>query len=279
MLRVCHFQLECQTGRIERNVERVVEHMRMAHERDVDIAMFPESILTGYFADGAKAREVSFPTDSDIVKRLLKATASFSPTFIAGFNEQRGDQLFNTMLVAERGRLLGTYSKAFPIFDYFTPGREFPVFQRKGVKFGVIICADGGYIEPARIEAIKGARVIFAPHYNYVPIEAAINHFIRVRHDHVARAVENNVWFFRGNNVVSDFDEGLCCPGIGYGDSYLLDPNGEIVARSQRHVECMVETDIHLDRWQHRPERSASVRSALALGDVMMEAARQRNQQ
>ena len=36
------------------------------------------------------------------------------------------------------------------------------------MKFGVIICADGGYIEPARILALKGARIIFAPHYNYI---------------------------------------------------------------------------------------------------------------
>ena len=47
--------------------------------------------------------------------------------------------------------------------------REFPVFTHNGLTFGVVICSDGGYIEPARLLAIKGAKVIFAPHFNYAP--------------------------------------------------------------------------------------------------------------
>ena len=35
-------------------------------------------------------------------------------------------------------------------------GRHFPVFERDGFMFGVVICADGGYVEPSRILALKG---------------------------------------------------------------------------------------------------------------------------
>ena len=105
-------------------------------------------------------------------------------------------------------------------------GREFPVFERKGLKFGVVICADGGYIEPSRILALKGAQVIFSPHFNYIGKQGLLNHFQKVRSDHVARAVENHVYFVRGNNVVVGKDAGLSYDGVGYGDSYIVDPNG-----------------------------------------------------
>ena len=34
--------------------------------------------------------------------------------------------------------------------------------------------------------------------------------------------------------------------GIGYGDSYVMDPRGEILARSQRQVEDIVVCDVDL---------------------------------
>ncbi len=36
------------------------------------------------------------------------------------------------------------------------------------------------------------------------------------------------------------YDKGLERDGVGYGDSYILDPLGEIVARSQRHAGYVI---------------------------------------
>ena len=58
------------------------------------------------------------------------------------------------------------------------------------------------------------------------------------------RAVENDVWFVRGNNVVLNKDSGLSYDGVGYGDSYVVDPFGEIVIRSRRHREDFIVADI-----------------------------------
>ena len=67
---------------------------------------------------------------------------------------------------------------------------------------------------------------------------------MHVRADHIARAVENAVWFVRGNNVVLDKDPGLSYEGVGYGDSYVVDPFGEIVVKSRRHREDFIVADI-----------------------------------
>lgn len=168
---------------------------------------------------------------------------------IVGYNERRGQDLFNTVLVAHRGHLLGTYSKCAAYQKFHRQGRDFPVWEHQGLKFGVLICADGGYIEPARILALKGARVIFAPHFNYISDSGLIPHFMKVRADHSARAVENDVYFVRGNNVVLDrAKSGITRnEGVGYGDSYVMDPNGEILVRSRRHVEDFITAEIEVN--------------------------------
>src|SRR5262249_33669378 len=75
--------------------------------------------------------------------------------------------------------------------------------------------------------------------------EGLINHFQEVRADHTARAVENRVYFLRGNNVVLGKEEGITrYEGVGYGDSYIVDPYGEMVVRSRRHKEDFIFADI-----------------------------------
>ena len=274
-LRVAHYQLACIPEDVNANIARVVSGVREAASENIDIISFPENLLTGYFMQGDKARKHSLRIDGPEIKGLLEKTSEYDTTFIVGFNELRGNELYNTALIAEQGKCLGRYSKAF-CMNYFTPGREFPVFEKKGVKYGVIICADGGYIEPTRILALKGAQIIFAPHYNYIQKESLINHFQRVRADHIARAVENAVWFFRGNSVTKGYDKGLAFEGVGYGDSYLLDPLGEIVVRSQRHVECMITAKIDVSSsLKEKPffqkAGSDSLKSAKALGPLLMQ--------
>ena len=270
-MKVGHIQLECRHGDYEANIAKVLEGLERADEEGVGIVSFPESMLTGFFDDESRARQHSLAVDGAEIASLLSRGAEFRATFLVGFNERRGEELYNTVLIAQGGRLLGTYSKAFPVVSYFTPGRRFPVFEHCGLRFGVVICADGGFIEPSRILALKGAKIIFAPHYNYITKDYLLHHFQQVRSDHIARARENAVWFLRGNNVVHGRDAGLSYDGVGYGDSYLLDPNGEIVARSQRDVECFIFAEVDTDRF-NGPNWSGDRRSrtsAVELGDIL----------
>lgn len=269
MMKIGHYQLQCAPRDFEANAAKVRSGLAAADAAGIEIISFPESFLNGFFSDESDARRYNMKVGDEQFEKFLLSTAQFGATFIVGFNERRGSDLFNTVLIAERGQLLGTYSKAFPE-PYFTAGRDFPIFERNGVKFGVIICADGGYIEPARILALKGAQIIFAPHYNYITKEQLINHFQHVRADHIARATENAVWFLRGNNVTQGQDAGLNFEGVGYGDSYLLDPLGEITVRSQRDSECLITADIDFE--QPKPFYSTrSQRSARELGKLLLE--------
>jgi predicted amidohydrolase len=244
VLRIGHWQLEAKTGAFDANLAKVVTGLERADKDRVEIVCFPECFLTGYPDKEELARKSAFAVDAPRMMTLLDRTAKFEATYIVGFNELRGNDLYNPAVVVQKGHILGTYSKCSAYMKFHKQGREFPVFERSGVKFGVVICSDGGYIEPARILALKGARIVFSPHFNYIAAKGLIGHFQHVRADHIARAVENDVWFVRGNNVIIGKDEGLSYDGVGYGDSYIMDPFGEMLVRSRRLREDFIFADI-----------------------------------
>ncbi len=267
-VRIGHYQCVCKQRDFEANLKTVVTGLELASEANLDIVSFPETFLTGYFREEKEARAQAFAIDSDQIKELLRRTAEFDPLFMVGFNELRDGDLYNTVAVIEKGKVLGRYSKAMPIYRYFKPGREFPVFEKKGVKFGVIICADGGYIEPTRILSIKGAHVIFAPHFNFVG--GPVKHYQMVRNDHIARAVENSVYFIRANNVVPGRDiDGVGSGGYGYGDSYILNPNGQFVAGAGLYHEYLMIYNLDLEKVHRSGHNRRSLKSAAALLDVL----------
>ncbi len=270
-VRIGHYQCECRQGDFDANLATVRKGLAQALEAKLDIVSFPECFLTGYFAKEQDARKHMFAVDSPEMKRVLELTDGCDTTLVVGFNESRADKIFNTVAVIERGKLLGRYSKALPGEGYFQPGREFTVFEKKGLKFGIVICSDGGYIEPARILALKGAQLIIAPHFNFVA--NPIPHYATVRSDHIARAVENGVYFLRANNIVTGTKlDGRPYDGHGYGDSYLLDPNGQIVAGAGLFHEHLMIYQLDLDQKYYSMRNRRSAKSGAELMEQLREA-------
>lgn len=270
-VRVGHYQCVCRQGDFEANLTTVQKGLNQATDAKLDIVSFPECFLTGYFAQEKDARVNAFAVDSPQMKRVLAMTAGCDTVLLVGFNELRDDKLYNTVAVIERGKLLGRYSKSLPYEGYFEPGREFTVFEKKGLKFGIVICSDGGYIEPTRILALKGARLIFAPHFNFV--SDPVQHYVTVRNDHIARAVENGVYFLRGNNIVPGTRlEGLRSEGFGYGDSYLLDPNGQMVAGAGLFHEHLMIYQLDLDQKYRSQGNRRSIKSGSELLEQLQQA-------
>jgi len=275
-MRIGHQQMECKPGDFDGNLAKIVQGLERADRERVEVVCYPECSLTGYPDTEEAVRKSAFAFDSPQMMKVLDRTSRFQATAIVGFNEVRGKDLYNTAAVICKGHILGSYSKCSAYQAFHKQGREFPVFERGGVKFGVIICSDGGFIEPARILAIKGAKVILAPHYNYITKEYLLTHFMEVRADHIARAVENRVYFLRGNNVCLGKDPGIThFDGVGYGDSYIVDPYGEIVVRSRRHREDFIFADIDPNLARDNSWKvGRSLWSFREFGEILAEAAK-----
>lgn len=228
-LRIGAYQGPTEAGALDQNAKTALQILADAHRRAADFACMPESYLSGYGPpEVLKAAAVS--VRDAWFRHWLKQCSFGHMVSIVGFTEKRGRRFFNSAAVIQGRRLLGVYSKAFSGSEYeaatFTFDRRFPVFKAHGVPFGVIICADSTPLEPSLLLAERGARLIFSPHYNYIPMAGLDDHRQRVRNNHVARAVENDCWVVRANSVTPPLRKMGKYEGFGYGDSFILDNRG-----------------------------------------------------
>ena len=233
--RVAAFQGTVTERDPDASLGKACEALAWADERDAHVLCMPESYLQGYFDTFDEAYGHSIDLESSEFADVCSRVSQYNATLVLGLNERRGKELYNTAVVIEGGRFLGKYSKAYLVKNYFTPGCEFPVFERDGVTFGVIICADSSYVEPSRILAMRGAQVIFSPHFNRMPHENVDNHVRRVRSHHIARAVENECWVVRSNIIWPHQAE-----KVGMGDSFIVNRLGEFVCEAGLLTEKML---------------------------------------
>ena len=160
---------------VAENMTKTAEKIEQAAQKGAQIICLQELYRTRYFPqqekqDAARLAE-SIPGEST---RLFSGLAKkHKVVIIAPLFEKAADgKFYNSAAVIDAdGELLGTYRKAHiphdPYFyekDYFAPGdSDYKVFKTKFAKIGVLICYDQWFPEPARINALKGAEIIFYP--------------------------------------------------------------------------------------------------------------------
>jgi predicted amidohydrolase len=138
-------QMRCEKGDIAGNLERVEAEMSAADGRGVEIIAFPEMSITGYI-DPTRWPDAVLDLDSAPVREFVAMTEGRALTAIAGIVERNPDgKPFITQIVASDGRLIGRYRKITIVdeeAEWFSPGDAVPVFEHRGVPFGISICAD-----------------------------------------------------------------------------------------------------------------------------------------
>ncbi|HEV3006187.1 MAG TPA: carbon-nitrogen hydrolase family protein [Pirellulales bacterium] len=234
-MKIATFQGPVVFGDAEANLSATEAALTEAEARGAEILAMPETFLHGFFSPQKFTPQYAIDLEGAwFRKNVLERFANFDGTLLLGLNERRGDGVLNTVAVIERGKLSGTYSKTYAYLSYETRGEQFPIFERRGIKFGIAICADTSYIEPARILAMKGAQIIFTPHFNYIDYDHLADHTTEVRNHHIAIAIDNGVYVARANVVVPESAGSgpLGYAGVGVGDSLILDRRGRVLAEA-----------------------------------------------
>ena len=143
--------------------------------------------------------------------------------------EREGHLVYNTaVLLSSEGKLLGKYRKVClphgEVEKGVAPGADYPVFDTKFGKVGLMICYDGFYPEVARALTANGAEVIAWPVWGCDPLLAR------------ARACENRVYV-----VSSTFTD----PKSDWMISAIIDPAGKVVAQAKESGSIVVsEADL-----------------------------------
>lgn len=156
-----------------------------AASQKADLVVLPETLT--FYGTGKKMHECAEPIPGPSTEYFGKLAQTHDLYIVAGLVEREGAVIYNTAaLIGPDGRLLGKYRKvSLPrseIEEGITPGHDYPVFDTRFGKVGLMICYDGFFPEVARALTLNGAEVIAWPVWGCNPKLAA------------ARACENHVY-------------------------------------------------------------------------------------
>lgn len=183
------------------NHENIEQAIRLASRVQSDIYVFPELGNTGY---AFKSKNECFDLSESIengpsVQQFQEFSEKRKCSVVAGLAEKSNGKTYNSSVVIERGKILGTYRKMHLFFReklWFSESQTgFKVFKLDTLdcKIGVMICFDWVFPEVSRELAILGADVICHPSNLVLPGKAQIGTLVR--------AYENKVFIITANRV------------------------------------------------------------------------------
>ncbi len=154
------------------NLKRVRELTAQAAAQNVNLAVFPEMCITGYWHVRNLSREqieqLAEPvSDAPSVRELLQLADQHQLTLGAGLIELGDDgELYNAYVVAMPDGQIAVHRKLHCfISQHMSCGDQYTVFDiPQGARVGVLICYDNNIGENVRINALMGAEILLAPH-------------------------------------------------------------------------------------------------------------------
>jgi len=232
----------------------IQERVAWCEAEGVSILCCPEAILGGRRVFRKKPARFAIRTDNGHLTSVLADLASNTVTSVVGFTELSSNgAIYNAAAVFHRGRVTGLYRKLHPAIrrSVYAAGSQTPVFRVDELTFGIVICNDSNYAEPARLIAAQGATALFVPTNNGLPAKRAHAELVvEARNADIATAFENRIWVIRAD-VAGHNDELM-----SDGSSEIVDPNGKIVRQARLHSVDLLVADIPTRRWHQRSLRT-----------------------
>ena len=156
-----------------------------AAEQKADFIVLPETLTI--FGRGRAYAECAEPIPGPSTKYFGQLAKKHQLYIVAGLLERAEHKVYNVaVLIGPEGDVVGKYRKVClprgEIEGGITPGNDYPVFQTRFGKVGMMICYDGFFPEVARELSNRGAEVIAWPVWGCNPLLGA------------ARACENHVY-------------------------------------------------------------------------------------
>ncbi|MFJ8430224.1 NAD+ synthase [Kitasatospora sp. NPDC094019] len=271
-LRLALCQTDPWVGDIARNGDEVVHWTKQAVEAGAQLVAFPEMALTGYPVEDLALRrsfvEASRSGLVDLAGRLAAEGLGEVPVVVGylGRSEQPSPRFGrpagspqNCAAVLFRGEVATRFAKHhlpnYGVFDeyrWFVPGDQLPVVRVHGVDVALAICEDiwqdGGRVTAAR-EAEAGLLLVI----NGSPYERNKDD---ARLELVRRRAAEAGCALAYVNMVGGQDE-----LVFDGDSIVVAPDGEVLARSPQFEEHLLVLDLDL------PAASSDHTDGLLLAD------------
>jgi predicted amidohydrolase len=273
-VRIAAVQFEHEPGDKGANLDKIRGFVERAAQDSVEIIVFPECCITGYWflrhLSRAELMALAEPVfDGPSSQVLVELAKEHEMTIGAGLVELGEDRrLYNTYVVAmphgepRRHRKLHAF-----VSEFISSGSEYTVFDTPhGCRVGVLTCYDNNIGENVRITALGGAEILLAPHQtggckspDPHTMGLVDRRLWEERHNNPeaieeelrgpkgrgwlmrwlpTRAHDNGVFLAFSNGVGVDDDE------IRTGNATIIDPYGRILVETWMAGDDMVVADL-----------------------------------
>jgi len=250
-MRAAAVQLQATTD-TDQNLASAERLVRAAAADGAELAVLPERLdirgATSDYLDGAE------PLDGRPIEWARGLARELGIDLVAGSGAERREgheRVSNTSVhVGPDGELRAVYRKIH-MFDVEVGGKVYRESEHSepadeivlsetanGVSLGLTICYDLRFPELYRILALRGALVVTVP-ANFTRVTGEAHWEVLLR----ARAIENQVFVIAPGQGARPGPE-----GDSYGNSMIVDPWGEVLARAGGEGEAFVAADLDLDR-------------------------------
>lgn len=167
------------------NCRQFARFIEDAAKQRADLVVLPETLT--YFGLGKSYAECAEPVPGPSTEYFGELAKKHNLYIVAGLLERENHLVYNVaVLLGPDGKVSGKYRKvALPrseISGGIAPGYDYPVFDTRFGKLGMMVCYDGFFPEVARHLTMRGAEVIAWPVWGCNPMLAS------------ARACENHVY-------------------------------------------------------------------------------------
>ena len=251
----------------DRMLEAHKPYIEQAGSEGVQVLCFQEVFTQPYFcpSQDSKWYAAAEPIPDGHTTRLMQEYAKKHQMVIVVpiYEEALPGVYYNTAAVLDAdGSYLGKYRKThlpqvagFWEKFFFKPGASgWPVFDTAYCKLGVYICYDRHFPEGWRALALRGAELIVNPSATV----AGLSEYLW-KLEQPASAAANGVYIGAINRVGSEAPWDI---GEFYGQSYVVNPRGDIEAIASRDQDELLVHDIDLEmvrevrnQWQFLRDR------------------------
>jgi NAD+ synthase (glutamine-hydrolysing) len=207
--------------------------------QQADVIVFPELVITGYPPEDLLFRREFVENANNMLYELANIAPEIA--IVVGFPEFDGEKIYNSAAVLAGGSVLAIYRKQklpnYGVFDeqrYFIAGEKPCVFEFKGQFFGLTICEDIWHSEIVQATKDAGAEILLSLNASPFHVGKMQQREALIR-SHVKAAQLPIVYV----NMVGGQDE-----LVFDGNSFVMNPNGEIVFHAEEFVEEIGVVDI-----------------------------------
>ncbi|MBI5680767.1 MAG: carbon-nitrogen hydrolase family protein [Methanobacterium sp.] len=238
-LAVCQMKVEEDK---KQNITKALEMIKKSAKNKSDMVILPEMFNCPY--DNSKFAEYAETKDnSNTLNAISNAAKKYGVYIIAGsIPELNNEKIYNSSFTFDKnGEIIGIYRKihlfdidipnkiTFKESDVLTAGNKITVIKTDFCKIGIGICYDIRFPEILRLMTLKGAELIVIPGaFNMITGPAHWETLIR------SRAIDNQVYV-----VAASPAQNKNLSYVGYGNSMIVEPWGNILARANSKEEII----------------------------------------